>query len=406
MKLGPNIKDRRPDPHAGRLFLVLTVLALLSVLGLDNLASRRGEKAYLFAPRAPLTETLPARPPLADSIRRFLDSSGIPPESVRELREEDGSPLFVIHLSPESYAGLEPQLEQELKDKEAFFDREKRDFEGWTSHSWRISGKEEDKLSLVFSAPLPLPAAERKPRKVVPPPQPEKLVAIVIDDMGNSMEDLEEICGFRQPITISVLPLSPYAEETARVAHENGLEVMLHLPGESLNHQEDNDSTAGLIRSDMSQEDIREIVEESIARVPYIQGVNNHMGSKITQEETVMRPILEALKRRDLFFLDSRTTADSIAFDLARKMGLPSAYRNVFLDTPVGVETSKKKLSELLRISRKTGRAIGIGHPFPETLQALREGLPLLAGSGVKIVFVSEIIRLERNKTVRPGYNE
>jgi polysaccharide deacetylase 2 family uncharacterized protein YibQ len=156
----------------------------------------------------------------------------------------------------------------------------------------------------------------------------------------------------------------------------------------------------------MSQEDIRELVEESIARVPYLQGVNNHMGSKITQEETVMRPILEALKRRDLFFLDSRTTADSIAFDLARKMGLPSAYRNVFLDTPVGVEASKKKLSELIRISRKTGRAIGIGHPFPETLQALREGLPLLAGSGVKPVFVSEIIRLERNKTVPAGYNE
>jgi polysaccharide deacetylase 2 family uncharacterized protein YibQ len=406
MKLGPNIKDKRPDPHAGRLFLVFALLAFLSVLGLDNLASRRGEKAYLFASRPPLAEILPARPPLADSIRRFLDSSGIPSESVRELREADGSPLFVIHLTPESYAGLEPQLEQELKDKEAFFDREKRDFEGWTSHSWRIAGKEEDKLSLVFSAPLPLPAAEKKPREVVPPPQPEGLVAIVIDDMGNSMEDLEEICGFRQPITISVLPLSPYAEETARVAHENGLEVMLHLPGESLNHQEDNDSTAGLIRSDMSQEDIQELVEESIARVPYIRGVNNHMGSKITQEETVMRPILEALKRRALFFLDSRTTADSIAFDLARKMGLPSAYRNVFLDTPVGVEASKKKLSELLRISRKTGRAIGIGHPFPETLQALREGLPLLAGSGVKTVFVSEIIRLERNKTGRASYNE
>jgi polysaccharide deacetylase 2 family uncharacterized protein YibQ len=202
------------------------------------------------------------------------------------------------------------------------------------------------------------------------------------------------------------LPLSPYAEESARVAHENGLEVMLHLPGESLNHQEGNDSTAGLIRSGMSREDIRDIVEESIARVPYIQGVNNHMGSKITQEEAVMRPILEILKRRDLFFLDSRTTADSIAFDLARKMGLRSAYRNVFLDTSVGVEFSKKKLIELLHLSQKKGRAIGIGHPFPETLQALRESLPLLSGSDVKLVFVSEIIRHEGNNTVRADYNK
>jgi polysaccharide deacetylase 2 family uncharacterized protein YibQ len=406
MKLGPNVKDRTPDPHAGRLFLILTLLALLSSVGLDYLASRRGEKAYLFASRAPRTETRLARPPLADSIRGFLGASGIPPESVRELRDEDGSPLFVIQLSPERYAGLEPQLEEMLRDNKAVFDREKTEFEGWASHSWRIAGEKEDKLSLVFSSPLPLPAAEKKPREVVPPPRPEGLVAIIIDDMGNSLEDLEEICGFRQPITISVLPLSPYAEESARVAHENGLEVMLHLPGESLNHQEGNDSTAGLIRSGMSREDIRDIVEESIARVPYIQGVNNHMGSKITQEEAVMRPILEILKRRDLFFLDSRTTADSIAFDLARKMGLRSAYRNVFLDTSVGVEFSKKKLIELLHLSQKKGRAIGIGHPFPETLQALRESLPLLSGSDVKLVFVSEIIRHEGNNTVRADYNK
>jgi polysaccharide deacetylase 2 family uncharacterized protein YibQ len=406
MKLGPNVKDRTPDPHVGRLFLILTLLALLSSVGLDYLASRRGEKAYLFASRAPRTETRLARPPLADSIRGFLGASGIPPESVRELRDEDGSPLFVIQLSPERYAGLELQLEEVLRDNKAVFDREKKEFEGWASHSWRIAGEKEGKLSLVFSSPLPLPAAEKKPREVVPPPRPEGLVAIIIDDMGNSLEDLEEICGFRQPITISVLPLSPYAEESARVAHENGLEVMLHLPGESLNHQEGNDSTAGLIRSGMSREDIRDIVEESIARVPYIQGVNNHMGSKITQEEAVMRPILEILKRRDLFFLDSRTTADSIAFDLARKMGLRSAYRNVFLDTSVGVEFSKKKLIELLRLSQKKGRAIGIGHPFPETLQALRESLPLLSGSDVKLVFVSEIIRREGNNTVRADYNK
>jgi len=406
MKLGPNVKVRRQNPHSGRLFLALTLLALLSILGLDYMASSRGEKAYFFVSRAPRTEIPIARPLLADSTRRFLDASGIPQESVREFRDEDGSPLLIIHLTPESYAGLEPRLEEEFRDKKAVFDIEKKEFEGWTSHSWRIAGEEEDKLSLVFSSPRPLPGAEKKPREAVLPPRPERLVAIIIDDMGSSLEALEEICRLRQPMTVSVLPLSTYAEETARIAHENGLEVMLHLPGESLNHQEGNDSTAGLIRSGMSREEIRELVEESIARVPYIQGVNNHMGSKITQEEAVMRPILETLKRRDLFFLDSRTTADSIAFDLARKMGLRSAYRNVFLDSSVGVEFSKQKLIELVRFSQKTGQAIGIGHPFPETLQALRESLPLLARDDIKPVFVSEIIRRERNKTGRGEYDE
>jgi polysaccharide deacetylase 2 family uncharacterized protein YibQ len=116
------------------------------------------------------------------------------------------------------------------------------------------------------------------------------------------------------------------------------------------------------------------------------------MGSKITQEEPVMRPILEVLKSRDLFFLDSRTTADTIAFNLAREMGLRAGFRNVFLDSTVGVDYSKKKIIELFRLAQRTGRAIGIGHPFPETLRALKDNISLAKKFKVKPVFVSEII--------------
>jgi polysaccharide deacetylase 2 family uncharacterized protein YibQ len=392
MKLGLQIEHKNQEPFPRRIFLILATLALVSILGLDYRASRKGERAYLFPSRILPVEAPVVRPLLANSVRRFLDTSGISADSVRELRDIDGSPLFLIYLTPERYAGLKPGLEEELKDEKALFKIEDKQFDGWTSHSWRITGEEEDRLSIVFSSSRRLPVAAEKPKEEIRPTGRENLVAIIIDDMGNSLEDLDTICSLGQPITVSILPLSTYAAETARIAHERGLGVMLHLPGESLNHQEGNSSTAGLIRSDMSPENIRELVEESIARVPYIQGVNNHMGSKITQEENVMLPILEILKQRGLFFLDSRTTADSIAFDLARKMKLRTAYRNVFLDSEVGVEYSKQKLVELFRLSRRTGHAIAIGHPFPETLQALREGLPLLAGYGVKPVLVSEII--------------
>ena len=390
MKSGPNIKDGKQSSRGTRLYLVLAFFAILSVLGLDYSAAQRGEKAYFFSSRVFPAETPAARPLLAESMRRFLKGSGLPPESVQELRDEDGHPLFTIQVTPEGYVGLEPRLEEEIKDRNAVSEKDKKEFEGWTSHSWRVARDKKDKVTLVFSFFRPLAVAEKKPEKAE---SAEWLVAIIIDDMGNDLEALEEICSLGQPITISVLPQSVYAEETARIAHEKGLEVMLHLPGESLNHQEDNDSTAGLIRSGMSPEDIQALVEDSIARVPHIQGVNNHMGSKITQEEAVMRPILETLKQRDLFFLDSRTTADSIAFDLARKMGLRCACRHIFLDASVGVEFSKQQMSGLVRLSRRTGQAIGIGHPFPETLRALRESLPLLAGHKVKPVFISEIIR-------------
>lgn len=391
MRSNPIAKNRKPSPYPERLYLIFALLALFSTLGLDYAAARRGEKAYFFSFPTARKEAAVAPVPLADSVRRFLGTSGIPQESVEELEDTDGTPRIVVYLPLNDYESLEPRLDKVLRDKGASVDKEKKDEEGLTSYTWRIAGPPEESLSLVFS--LLEPAAEAKQKEEVPPSPPENRVAIIIDDMGTSLEALQEVCDLGQPVTISILPLSPFAEETARIAHENGLEVMLHLPGESLNHQEGNNSTAGLIRSGMNEEDVRSLVEESLSRVPYVEGVNNHMGSKITQEEPVMRPILDLLKSRDLYFIDSRTTAESIAFDLARKMGLRTAYRNIFLDSSVGLDFSKKKIIDLFRLSQKKGKAIGIGHPFPETLQALRENIHLLKKYKVRPVFASEIIQ-------------
>lgn len=389
MSFEPSAKKTKRDPYLWRLYLIFALIVLVSTLGLDYVAARRGEKAYFFASRAARPEVLVTRVPLADSMRRFLGAAGLPPGSVEELEDEDGTPRFVAQIPTQDYDSLASRLDKKLRNLGASAAKEKTEEEGLSSYSWRIMGPQEETLFLVFS--LLKPPEEEKEKEVAPAP-PEGRVAIILDDMGDSLEVLQEICELGQPVTISVLPLSLYAEETARIAHENGLEVMLHLPGESLNHQEGNSLTAGLIKSGMSEEDILSLVEESLSRVPYVQGVNNHMGSKITQEESIMRPILDLLKSRGLFFLDSRTTADSIAFDLARKMGLSAAFRNVFLDSSVGVDFSKKKILELFRLSQKTGKAIGIGHPFPETLQALRENIHLAKKYKVTPVFVSEII--------------
>jgi polysaccharide deacetylase 2 family uncharacterized protein YibQ len=167
---------------------------------------------------------------------------------------------------------------------------------------------------------------------------------------------------------------------------------MLHLPGESINHQEGTEQMGGIIRSGMSEKEIKTLVEDSLGRVPYVEGVNNHMGSKITQEEPAMRPILEFLRAKKLYFLDSRTSRESIAYDLAKKMGLRSAFRNVFFDSTVGVNFTRQKITELCRLSQRTGKAIGIGHPFPETLRALKENIGLLEKYKIKPVLVSQVI--------------
>jgi polysaccharide deacetylase 2 family uncharacterized protein YibQ len=322
-------------------------------------------------------------------ILRRLGESGIHAEDIQETTDESGTPSLVVSLPPEVYAQIEPELERELCEKKTFVRKKERIEAEKIAHIWQIEGGEDEKLSLLFSCARPVP---EKKEEVIPPPA-GNLVAIIIDDMGNSLEVLQEILDLNTPLTISVLPYSRYAEETARLAYDNGLEVMLHLPGESLNHLEGNNNTEGIILSGMKEGEIRASVEDSLARVPFAKGVNNHMGSKITQEELSMRPILDLLKERDLFFLDSRTTSQSIAYDLAMKMGLRSAYRNVFLDSTVGVDFSKQKMIELFRLSQKKGSSVGIGHPFPETLQALKENIHLLEKYDVRPVFASQVVR-------------
>lgn len=223
---------------------------------------------------------------------------------------------------------------------------------------------------------------------------PRSKVAIVMDDMGNGLEALNELLVLGERVTVSVLPYGPYSRETAEIAHRNGLEVLLHLPLESLNNQDSEEGTEGLIRSGMDEAEVRKIMADNLGRVPYIKGVNNHMGSKVTADEAIMRIILEPIKEKGLFFLDSRTTARSVAYAVARDMGVPAEYRRVFLDADGSNGLIKERLLELFRLAQKEGRAVGICHPFPETLQALKENFHLLKDYGLEAVFASELATL------------
>ncbi len=374
--------------YSSRLYLSFILLALAASLGLDFLSARKGEKAYVFSFLAP--EAVAYRAPSAwtQAVLRRLEESGVPAGEVQRLKDEAGALCLAVGLTQDAYDKIRPEIEAELRPTGVSILIEEKEEEDRIIHSWLLQGTEKERLSIIFSCPRPQPEESEE----APPPPPGDTVAIIIDDMGNSLDVLQEIIDLNTPLTISVLPFSPYAEETARIAHENGLEVMLHLPGESLNNQEDYAGTAGMIRTGMKENEIRAQVEESLGMVPYVRGVNNHMGSKITQEEAVMRPILDVLKERNLFFIDSRTSGQSIAYDLARQMGMRASYRNIFLDSTVGVDFSRKKMTDLFRLSQKTGSAIAIAHPFPETLQALKENIHLLKEYNIRPVFASRII--------------
>ena len=170
--------------------------------------------------------------------------------------------------------------------------------------------------------------------------------------------------------------------------------MILHLPLESLNNTYDNNNTDGIIHSQMSPEEIIKHLEENLEEIPYVHGMNTHMGSKVTSSEDMMSVILTYIQEKDLFFIDSRTTPRSVAFDLAKKMGIPSAYRNVFLDNEINQESIRRQLLKLFKKAKDEGRAIGICHPTPETLKTLKNHLHLMTEYDVRMVHVSQIVKL------------
>jgi polysaccharide deacetylase 2 family uncharacterized protein YibQ len=293
----------------------------------------------------------------------------------------------MVDITEEAYRKLESLLESEFANINApILEKEKQIGKEKNYYLWQVGEEKEKGLIILFSVKKPETKEPFPSRK-----KPRNRAAIIVDDMGYSLSAIRQLCSFRKPLTISILPFSPFAQETAQTAHQNGLEVILHLPLESVNNHDEN-NIEGLIHSQMSEEEIQKTLDMNLNQVPYIKGVNNHMGSKITPNEIFMTIIIQNLKDRNLFFVDSRTTTRSIAHEIAQEMQVPSVYRHVFLDGKNQGEYIKGQLIELFRLARRNGKAVGICHPVEETLKTLRENLHLASEYNVELVFVSQIV--------------
>jgi polysaccharide deacetylase 2 family uncharacterized protein YibQ len=194
------------------------------------------------------------------------------------------------------------------------------------------------------------------------------------------------------PLSFSVFPFAPYSQEFAKEATKRGRDVLLHLPMEP-NGYPGQDPGEGRLLTTMRKEELLSQLEEDLSAVPFVKGVNNHMGSKFTENPEMMRTVLEHIQKRGLFFLDSRTTPRTVGFEIAREIGVKTGQRNVFLDNKRDISKIKAKISELRNLSLRDGEAIGIGHPYPETVQAIRETVPSFLENGVELVPVSSLLK-------------
>ena len=217
-------------------------------------------------------------------------------------------------------------------------------------------------------------------------------IALIIDDIGPSISRTRQFLELEAPLTFSILPRLEKSHNLAIEIHNKGHEIMLHQPMEPYNSHLD--PGPGALYMGYTAKKIMRIMEENIAEVPFAVGVNNHMGSKFTECQKEINKVLEVINRKELFFVDSLTSSRSMAYKTARRLHMTTAFRNVFLDNLPDESVILSQLHELREHAMKYGRAIGIGHPYQETVTAIDRFLSDLKQSDVSLVHVSKVLNL------------
>jgi polysaccharide deacetylase 2 family uncharacterized protein YibQ len=245
-----------------------------------------------------------------------------------------------------------------------------------------------------------------KTDKALPP-----TIAIIIDDMGYDLEEGERLAKLDQPLTLSFLPYRPHTVQLAELAHEHHKEIMLHVPMANTHHY---GLGAGGLTPDMDEQHITATLRRALQSIPFVQGVNNHMGSLLTQQIQPMDWVMKELNRYPLYFVDSRTIAASVASDVATAYQIPNLKRDVFLDHEQTEEFLDKQFKLLIRTAKQYGTAIAIGHPHKLTVDFLEKHLAQLDSQGIAIATVSGLWAIRNNnqemfaegkkQTIRPAY--
>ncbi len=239
-------------------------------------------------------------------------------------------------------------------------------------------------LSESTEEPAPRAPAEDRPK-----------VAIVIDDLGyNRSAATHQLISMGVPVTISILPHTPYTAEIANAANLAGKEVLAHIPMEPRDYPEVN-AGEGVLLTSQTHSEIRELARSALEDVPHAVGANNHMGSAFTMDRARMRVVMETLRSENVFFLDSMTTPESVGLSEASRAGVPAVRNRMFIDSTLdehGTTDVESKLQDLAAIARRRGSAVGIGHPRKDTISALARLLPRMEEQGIELVFVSELV--------------
>ncbi|TBR43796.1 divergent polysaccharide deacetylase family protein [Marinomonas agarivorans] len=254
-------------------------------------------------------------------------------------------------------------------------------------------------------AKLHLPLQPKKspsistPSISVPSTSIRPAITIVIDDLGYNRQGMTASLALPTEVVLAILPNTPFSQATAKASLQQGRTIILHAPMENTRQLA---LGPGGLYTHMDEAEFKQVLQQSIDSLPGISGVNNHMGSLLTQDEESMRWVMETIKPQKLFFLDSVTSGKSVAYQQAKAMNITSVKRSVFLDNVQNEEAIHKQFERLIYIAKKEGRALAIGHPYPSTMQYLLKRLPLLKQEGIELISINEYIELDDIYFSRP----
>ncbi|MDX8391979.1 MAG: divergent polysaccharide deacetylase family protein [Mariprofundaceae bacterium] len=204
-------------------------------------------------------------------------------------------------------------------------------------------------------------------------PTERRGIALILDDVGYDLKALRRVLEFPWPMAISIIPNAPHAKKAALLAHEAGHAVMLHMPMEPFSPRYQKTMDESFIRVGMPRDEVRQKMHDALAQIPFVEGVNNHMGSRLSSLEKPMQWVMQVCHEKNLFFVDSRTSKDSVAAKVAREAGLRWAERRVFLDDSIDPEKLKQSWKIARKRLAKDGFVIVIAHPHKQSLDFLAQ---------------------------------
>jgi polysaccharide deacetylase 2 family uncharacterized protein YibQ len=383
-------------------FVFFIAIALITVVLLEYIDFKNGKKSFIFTQLIPLKKHPGKIEQFNTNFLRVLNKNNI---DCDYFQDEEEKYHFKMQIDAPRFNGLVSKLKEISRQLKAKV--ELSEIQGKTDRSimlYKITmEKKVSHLILITKLKKPTvqakkiePKEEKKPgiktKTIKSIRHREPKIAFIIDDVGAYDIGARELKKLDIPISPSILPDSPRAGEEAHRIQQYGLPAMLHIPMQPKNGNGQTYGRDHTITMNSTDDEIRQLIRRAKQIVPFARGVNNHQGSLLTTDSQMMTRVLKIIKEEGLFFVDSRTIGNTVGYETAKRLGIKTAYKDVFLDHIKTYSHSLTQIRRLVEIALQKGKAIAIGHPNKSTLKAIRDSVKYIRAKGVKIVYVSELL--------------